>query len=297
MKISNKKIKKQHTVWSFALSVRHQLRLLCLLFLLVGCSSTPSDLTTSSAPLATPTLHPYLTGGNAEVNDEPEGDSSGPPTVSNIFQVQEIPTPVPIVTTPPFPTRVATATAAPNPFTNDLIYNEELNINWALNESWGVDFDPVDPSTVYTGTVAISVIPNEDFPALFFTVREDSDLDYFRDDVLGITFRLNSGSEILALEDMAVSVVGSNENFFWLEGDESVEAVPGTESTFSETRLNFLGISRAIPPETWVEVTVWLDDLEFDPVYTYITGFYIKTGDGYRDTYYIDNVALIYPKE
>jgi hypothetical protein len=38
---------------------------------------------------------------------------------------------------------------------------------------------------------------------------------------------------------------------------------------------------------------VWLDDLEFDPPYRYVTGFYLKNDIGFRNTYYVDQVALL----
>ena len=63
--------------------------------------------------------------------------------------------------------------------------------------------------------------------------------------------------------------------------------------TFSETRLYFLGINRDIPPETWVNVEVWLDDLQYDPIYEYVTGFYIKNDEGFGQTFYVDAVRII----
>lgn len=48
-----------------------------------------------------------------------------------------------------------------------------------------------------------------------------------------------------------------------------------------------------IPADTWVNVVVWLNKLEFDPPYQYVTGFYLKSDVDFRSTYYLDQVALI----
>ena len=52
-------------------------------------------------------------------------------------------------------------------------------------------------------------------------------------------------------------------------------------------------IKRAIPPNNWVEVVVWLDDRIYDPDYTNVTGMYIKNDQGFLDTFYIDDIKLL----
>ena len=81
-----------------------------------------------------------------------------------------------------------------------------------------------------------------------------------------------------------------------MSGDRSVAATPESsdaDSSFSETRLYFLDIKHTIPPDTWVEVVVWLDQLIYDPPYKYVTGVYIKNDQGFFNTFYVDHVSLL----
>ena len=40
-------------------------------------------------------------------------------------------------------------------------------------------------------------------------------------------------------------------------------------------------------------IFLWLDELEFEPDYEYVTGFYIKNNEGFLGTFYIDQVSLL----
>jgi hypothetical protein len=76
-------------------------------------------------------------------------------------------------------------------------------------------------------------------------------------------------------------------------GDDSVPSPVLGEPAFSETRLYYLDINRTIPPDTWVLIEMWLDELAYEPDYEYVTGFYIKNNEGFAQTYYVDDVQLI----
>ena len=267
-----------------------------MLLLLSACSSNTNNPITSDSAQASPTTHPLMnsSGGSLLETRVIKKETIPAPSNNDLFGQNDIPTPIPT------PTRVPTSTpnpAEPTPvaprFRDVTIYNDQLDANWTLNNSAGLSYDAQSSTTVYTGTVAISAVPEKDFGILFFTVDQNTSQSYLRNEVLGIRFQINSGNDYLGREEMAVSVLGSNEIPYWSNDDKSVESTLG-EYPFSETRLSFLGINQDIPPNTWVEVEIWLDNLIFDPDYLYVTGFYIKNGDGYRTNYFVDDVALIF---
>ncbi|MGB0385846.1 MAG: hypothetical protein ACPGWR_13590 [Ardenticatenaceae bacterium] len=259
-----------------------------LLFLLTGCSGSTTGVAGSASGDANPTPHPALSN-EGNLRTPVAGQDS-----SSLFTQKEMPTLVPTPTRFPSPTvNPTTPTPIPARFRDLTIYDDQLDANWTLENSFGVAYDAESTSTVYTGTAAISVVPEVDFGSFFFTVAPESTQEYLRSEVLGIRFMLNSGDDYLALEDMALSVWGSNELPYWSADDNSVE-FPIAQESFSETRLYFLGINKDIPPNTWVEAELWMDQLVFDPDYVYLTGFRLKHGGGYRTNYYIDNVALIF---
>ncbi len=256
-----------------------------------------------------PTLSPRFAG--ATMKSEPASSAPGnaPTPVSYFTQNTPFPTSTPRPTRTPWPT-LPPATPAPltetvgggvatSPqFTLATVYTDALAAGWSATESWGVRLNLQDTSYVYDGEFAVAVTPEEDYGSLFFTVAPGSPSVYLYDRTLGVSFWLNAGpgDEPLYLDQLAVTVVGSNAYTYWREEDDSVEIEEG-ESFFSETRLYYLGLNRALPAETWVEVMVWLDDLPFDPDYTYVTGLYVKSDVGFRQTFYVDEVALVVLEE
>lgn len=283
------------------------LLLLCAL-LLAGCGGEPAAV---AGEAVTPTLHPLLQGSQRETTVPPP-NTPITPTVSSLFAF------VPASTAPPLPTRrptsTPTATPLPSPtppeeapsgsatpiaalpgdgrFAEIIIYDDELDPNWTLGESWGITYTLTATAVVYSGEVAASVTPLEEFGAIFFTVAPQTQQEYLREDVLGVSLWLNSGDATLPLNEMAVTIVGSNALPYWDAADDSVELAEG-EQFFSETRLYYLGLNQAIPPNQWVELIIWLDQLPYDPDYVYVTGIYLKNGDLFRDTYYVDRVVLL----
>lgn len=176
------------------------------------------------------------------------------------------------------------------------VYDEGLNPKWELTQSDGMDYNLAAKQYVSNGDVAMVVTPTKEFGTLFFTVSKDSDEEFPRARVLGLRFWLNGGSSGLRTSDLAVSIIGSNALPYWAADDDSVKVTGRTTQDmplFPETRLYYLGINRDIPPETWVKVEVWLDDLQFVPEYTYVTGFSIKNDKDLHTPFYVDQISLI----
>lgn len=251
-------------------------------------------------------------------NDKVGGGQEGAirdakPTIAPLFRaptrVATTPTvspdQTPTLTLRPTQQAITIPTALPNllrpAYPELVIYGDELNRNWSIEQStdtqinlwdnthWFQRFEPTQERT--SGATTIAVAPQADFGALFFTVRPESTEVYERQQVLGVSFWLNSGNNDIATDELAVAMAGSNELPYWSATDQSV--FPDNAGAFSETRLYFLKINRTIPANTWVNIVVWLDDLEFDPPYRYVTGFYIKNDISFRNPYYMDQVALL----
>jgi hypothetical protein len=191
---------------------------------------------------------------------------------------------------------VSTATHTADQVAAISLYDDALNSDWSAERSGEVKYDVASTAFVHGGKKAIMVMPTDDFGRFFLTVRKDARKIYPRDRILGISFWLNGGANSIATSDLAVTVTGSNQYTYWVADDTSVKinaTVTAESPLFSETRLYFLHVNRSIPPSSWVEVIVWLDDLIYDPNYTNITGMYIKNDKGFLNPYYIDDVQLL----
>ncbi len=234
------------------------------------------------------------------------GGNTPAPTIAPLFRMETLATPQPTPTAPILlpaasnpPAAVPTAQALLYPET--MIFDDELDANWTLEHSTDVNVNQWDTThlmqklhpqlDISSGATTISVAPQADYGSLFFSVRPESTAVYTRTDILGVSFWLNSGSSTLGPSDLTVAVLGSNQQPTWSADDTSV--FPDQSGAFSETRLYFLQVNQVIPPNTWVNIIVWLNELDYDPVYTYVTGFYIKNDVGFRNTYFIDRVTLI----
>jgi hypothetical protein len=183
------------------------------------------------------------------------------------------------------------ATAEPATANIFSIFSDTVHPDWTLQNSDGIAYRLVDASRAYSGTAALALTPMADFGTLFFTVKPGAGGAYPRRHVERVVFWLYSPDQPLNLDSLAVTIVGSNIYPYWIEGDNSVEN--DSWPIFSETRLEFLGFNYPIPADTWAEVEIWLDDLLYDPMYEWITGFYIKNDEGFYDTVFIDEVQLI----
>lgn len=284
----------------------------CLVLLLTACSGgNAAGLETDGAG-GSPTASFYFS--DVEWTPAPvtpaQPEEGTPPTPSAFFStLAALPTRTPMPTRTPFPTLTPSPIAetpgveTPLPETTVTgledytlvdIFTDSLTEGWTVDNSWDVNFDLEQATFTHSGEAAIMAAPEADFAALFLSVRPDAPTAYRYDETAGVRFWLSAGEEPIDLDQLAATILGSNEFPYFVEGDTSVETNP-QEAFFSETRLYFFGFNRELPPFTWVEVVIWLDELPFDPEYTYITGLYIKNDVDFRATFYVDDVALITP--
>jgi hypothetical protein len=169
-----------------------------------------------------------------------------------------------------------------------VVYDERLHANWNVFSVDGMSFYLNSQVAAYTGNYSIEAKPNAPRSRLYFTVREGANEVYTREKVAGFSFWLYSGDEELSLHDLAVTGIGSNVYPYYQQGDLSAEK----ERPYEETFLVFLGFNKNIPPHTWVEVQVWLNDMLYDPEYEYFTGFYLTNRFVFNRTFLVDNVVI-----
>ncbi len=186
--------------------------------------------------------------------------------------------------------------------TQVVVYDEQLANHWSAEQSYWVDYDLAATDYAYTGTTAIAITPDRHASKFFLTVESSPEAAYDRDEIIGVSFWLSGGANLIENDDLVVTVVGSNDYTYWVPDDTSVSDLLENDPRedlplFSETRLYYLDINRPIPPGTWVEVIVWLDDLIYDPPYNYITGIYLKNDEDFLQTYYIDQISFLLERE
>jgi hypothetical protein len=283
--------------------------LLLGLLILSGCTAVGAPASHqgqgsgAAVVVATATLHPLflretssggldhtaVAGVGSDGSDHGGASPAGPTALGQPQPGTTSGNPPARATITPLPTRAATAT--PRPLTTVTIYDEELRPGWSLRHSDAMSWRLLNSDPAYSGEVSIVITPLADYGMLFFTVEANSAAPYPRAQVRGLSFWLFSPDEPLGLDELSVSILGSNIYPYWIKGDNSVE----NESwpVFSETRLEFLGFNFPIPPNEWTRVEVWLEDLLYDPDYEYVTGFYIKNDEGFYRTVYIDQVEMI----
>ncbi len=253
---------------------------LLLITLFISCTSTADP--TPAGGFPTPTQHPAF--ASATDNSILEAETSQPSSTS-----QPLPSPIP--TSLPF-----TPTSVPQPtrelLTSIDIYADSLDPDWTIQEDMGMDVEMDVTDVIRGGRTAVSLTPNRDFGMAFFTINENSRQPYLRDEVVEISFWLNGGNRAIDPNSIIVTMAGSNNFPYWVEDDKSVINRGDTPSPFSKTQLYFLGFDNAIPPQTWVEVRIRLDELLYDPEYRYVTGFFIQNDEGFFQTIYIDDVKI-----
>jgi hypothetical protein len=177
-----------------------------------------------------------------------------------------------------------------------LIYDDALASDWSLQHSFQTYIDLKSRGYVQRGRYAIKAQPQYTTGTLYFTLNKTDKEGFRRDQVQAIRFYLSGGPEPIGNDSLTVAVVGSNLYPYWVQNDNSVKIdgrVTDNQPVFSETRLSYLGINTAIPQKTYIEITVWLDSLLYDPLYTYVTGFYLKTDKQSVPTFYVDQVSLL----
>jgi hypothetical protein len=217
------------------------------------------------------------------------------PTISALFDAVATSTPVPVAPTStgvPEPAEIERAPVA-EVLGEVVIFDDALADDWSLDESWSSELVLDEETVVFAGAESIAVTPERERGAIFFTLSEGAEKPVRREDVVGISFQISGGAEYIGNDELAVSIVGSNALPYFTREKTVVQQREDADLEFSETRLYFLDINTDIPPDTWVEVVVWLDNLIFDPEYEYVTGFYIKNAPSFLNTYYIDEVKLL----
>lgn len=172
-----------------------------------------------------------------------------------------------------------------------LLFDETLHPDWTVRTSPGVEFAVEERAEAFSGTMALSYSPGEDFGSFFLQVRPDTTSPYLRDEIEGVAFRLYTGSEALATDDLALIITGSNDFPYWSAVDESVE-LEEFEPAFDDGRFE-LGFNRSISAETWVQVVLFFDDLTYDTDYQYITGLNFVNNSGITRPFLIDELVLI----
>jgi hypothetical protein len=176
------------------------------------------------------------------------------------------------------------------------IYNDTLSAGWSIQHSFQTTIDLRSQEYIDQGRFAIKAQPQLTTGTLYFTLDKSATKILLRNKVQALRFYISGGSDQLDKDAITVAIVGSNTYPYWIENDKSVKIdgrVTDSEPVFSQTRLSFLGINKSIPPKTYIKVTVWLNDLIYDPLYTYVTGFYFKTDKASAPTFYIDEVSLL----
>lgn len=182
--------------------------------------------------------------------------------------------------------------AGASQFELQYIYQDALLPGWETQNSWGVEYDLNEKDFVHRGRYGVAVTPVEDYGGMFFNREEGSSDAILREDVAGVSFWINAGENPIFPDDLAITLIGSNQYPYYVKGDTSVQE-DFEKQFFSETRLSLLDFNNELQPDTWYQVILWLDELPYDPAYTYITGFYIKNDVGFKQTFYIDDLSLI----
>ncbi|MCB8977298.1 MAG: LysM peptidoglycan-binding domain-containing protein [Ardenticatenaceae bacterium] len=250
---------------------------LCVVLMLGGCLPAGAESESAvSMNLPTPTIHPFfLAGSPTPIRVQPTPTEISLDDFSSTLEA----------------TLGASLVRPQSEVKSIVIYDDEFNSDWLALEGENIEADFKYTTAVHNGRYSISITPFADFSTQYFVVQQGADQQYLQDKVIAIYFWLNSGDGFLQLDDLAFTMLGSDELPYYTAQDKS--AYIDDEFPFSETRLYYLGLNQTIPPNTWVEVEVLLDNLIYDPDYTYITGFYIKNNEGYTHTFYIDDISVL----
>lgn len=194
------------------------------------------------------------------------------------------------------------------------IYSDSVEGDWLLTGSPNSDWVEQDNNQIHLGDYALAAKLSQPGDHLFFHVAENAQGQYHRDRVYGFGFWLYSGTEEIAPDDLSIIVAGSNVYPYWRADDDSLDAQEVL--TFSGRRLYGLDFTRPLPPNTWIQVEVILDELSYDPLYLtesettaaseeddeefiidpnyeYVTGFYIEAVGHLAQTIYIDDVQIL----
>ncbi len=256
--------------------------LLAAVALLVGCA--PSQAATSPTPRPMPTIAPFFSGER--------------PAAPTVVLPTPIATPRPAGDSPLSDASILQEAAQRD--RSDLvvsevtIFDEQLDPNWTLAESWGMRLNPRSLSFSSRGVSSLEATPLEAFGGVLLSNKPDSRRIYPRADVLGIRFSVSGGDRYLPADGLVVKVVGSNRYPYFVFSDQSVFIAndPTNRNVFPEVGLSRLGLKRDLEPGEWADVELWLDGYDIAD-YTYVTGLNVMNAASYMDRFYIDNVRLL----
>lgn len=219
-----------------------------------------------------------------ESEDSEETAVSAPlPTATPIILPTETPVPT---TSPAITASQALTTTIPPQLANialrHTVFNERLNLNWALKNSIGTTYAVDNSHTAYQDGLTLAVSPQADFGSLQFTLREDAGVEIQRNRVVGIRFWVYGHDDVIEPGSLHVQVQGNSENSYWTE-----------EETPTSDTSHFIDVDTAVPPRTWVKVEFYINSELLDDNMTYLTGFSIHNNEGFLQTYFIDGVQLL----
>jgi hypothetical protein len=261
-----------------------------VLLMVGGCTLTSNAPDVITTPLAAPTNHFFFSSSQGEGKNE-KGEiytSEAVPTVASFFSQPKH--------TPTQPRIQVTSRITPEPseifrkWTKSIaLYDDRIRPGWKILSS-DMEVKTLGAEQARTGTAAISITPQKDLSQFYLVVEHSSEEVYLRNDVYSLTFFLSGGDDYIQLDELVLTILGSNQYPYYRFRDNSVDF--GAQPYFSETRLYYLGLNRSIGPGEWAEVTIKLDDLIYDPNYQYFTGFYLKNDESFWRTFYIDDVSI-----
>ncbi len=277
--------------------------------LLIGCGGEAAA-EPDAVTVVIPTTAPLITDGLTMEPVHPTVAPDSEATVSHLFSdlsgtevaVNATLTAMPQPTTTPQPTPIPTRRTQ----RTAVIYYDGMSSDWDIR-STGV-FTTGYTGSAASGDASIIFTPTLGARVLLFTVKESAERTYTHEDVLGITFQMTSPDGAIGVDDVAMTVIGSNRYPYWVEGDDSVQNVAGPNlpgrlrddaisnayaDHFPESAIQYLHVARAIPQNSWVPVTNYLPERIFAPEYRYVTGFYIKVDELLDRRILIDDVRVI----
>jgi hypothetical protein len=265
-----------------------------VLLVLAACSGQlPQQMGFSdeNRPLfATPTTHDLFDTRAKTVVAGQAGFSAAvsEPTVSSHFQAYQ-PEKKPTSTPHPTPT-FAEVKVTQLPVQQVTIYSDWIKPGWQIfSPDEAVKIDTRARGSVIQGSYAIAVTPSRNGGSVYIVSGPSNGDFYLRRSVYGFSLQLFSGSQGLELNDLAFSAIGSDGYSYYREDDLTVLS----RADYEETTLNYLGFNNSIPPRTWVEVVIWLDEMLYDPDYHFVTGLYITPRKGMSHTFVIDDINLL----
>jgi hypothetical protein len=174
------------------------------------------------------------------------------------------------------------------------VYSSRLNPGWSTDSSWGMRREIQSARITNSDITALEAVPGEPYSGLFFTVTKNSAKTYFRDQILGVRFRVSGGPNYLSPNSIQMDVIGSSQYKYWSEDDQTITSMHGTGTKPLDAGISLgrLGLKRDVEPNTWVEMDFWLDDYDA-PKYTYVTGVAFMNDSSFLKNFYIDKVSLL----